>query len=85
VSGHRENKTGTLVDLREGFRVEVEALVLPAGEYGARLYAPRTSASGRTTWKQAGPMLVAGTPEKAAKDLLAAMNTGLLTGVEVRG
>lgn len=69
------------VDLREGFRVEVAPLVMPQGEYEARLYA-RTP-GGR--WKQAGPMVVAGTPEKAASDLLQAANAGLLTGVVVKG
>lgn len=76
-----------VVDLRKGFRVEVEAMVMPQGEFGARLYTAngRYKDSKRIRWKQAGPIVVAATPEQAARDLLAAMNEGLLKGVEAKG
>lgn len=68
------------VDLREGFRIEVEALVLPAGEYGARLYT-RPGKGGR--WKQKGQVVVAATPEQAISDLMAVLNQGLMPDMEV--
>ena len=68
------------IDLRDGFRIETAALVMPAGQYEARLYVPKVGA--RVTWKQVGPMVVAGSPEQAATDMLTALNRGLLPGVE---
>lgn len=73
------------IDLREGFRIEVEPLIMPKGEFAARLYRTSKSPSGRTLWKQIGHIVIASTPEKAAADMLAAMNRGLLPGVEVTG
>lgn len=78
--GHGQAAT---IDLREGFRVEVEPMVLPAGEFGARLYRPPTKGKGR--WKQVGRMVVAATPEKAVGDLMQTLNLGLMPNVEVAG
>lgn len=77
--------TGEIVDLRDGFRVEVTPLVMPAGKFEARLFRRRYTPGDRTTWKQVGPMVVADGPEAAAQDLLTAVNEGLLAGVEAKG
>lgn len=77
---------GEVVDLRDGYRVEVEPLIAPAGEFGARLYRRCYTPGDRTTWKKVKhPVVIAKTAEGAARDLLAAMNTGLLPGVVVIG
>lgn len=73
------------IDLRDGFRIEVAPLIAPKGEFGACLYRTRKTSSGRTSWRRVGNIVVAGTPEKAANDILTAMNQGLLPGVEVAG
>jgi hypothetical protein len=70
-------------DLRLGYRIEVEALVMPLGEFGARLYTPRKTPAGRVKWEQRGPIMISGTPESAARDLLEAINQGLVEGVEI--
>lgn len=70
------------VDLREGFRIEVEPMVTPRGEFGARLYLPK---NGRWARKHIGHMVIADTPEKAAQDMLKILNEGLMPGVEVLG
>lgn len=75
--------TDEIVDLRDGFRIEVVPLVMPAGQYEARLYRRRFTPGDRTTWKQVGPLVVADTPEQAARDLMTAINEGLLPGVQV--
>lgn len=75
------HKDAETVDLRDGYRIEVEPMVFPAGEFGARLYKPSPTGKGR--WKRVGHMVIAGTPEQAARDLMTAMNRGLLPGIEV--
>ena len=77
------HKTSQSVDLREGYRVEVEPLILPAGKFGARFFKAPTTDKGR--WKQVGHLVVADTPEQAANDLLRVVNEGLMPGVEFAG
>lgn len=70
------------VDLREGFRVHVGTTIIPRGQYYARLQVPKTSRAGRTTWKDVGPNVIAEHADTAALDLLNALNTGALPGIE---
>lgn len=81
-------KDKRIVDLRDGFRIEVIPMVAPRGEFGARLAERRYTVDGdraRNRWKDAGPLVVAASPEQAAQDLLKAINEGLLPDVEVKG
>lgn len=70
------------VDLRRGYRIEVTATILPKDQYAARLMERRDSDSGRTTYKQVGPNVLASHADRAAMDLLNAVNTGQLPGVD---
>lgn len=71
------------IDLRNrfGFRVEVVPCILPDGQWAARLMQRRDGA--RTTYKAVGPNILASSPEAAVRDLMTAVNQGLLPGVEV--
>lgn len=76
----------TIVDLRDGYRIEVEPMVFPAGEFGARLSRRCHTPGDRTTWKKVNhPLVLSNTAEGAARDLLMALNQGMLFGVEVCG
>lgn len=74
----------TAVDLRDGYRIEVTPMILPAGQYGATLQIRTAEPGKRQRWKDVKhPIVVASTPEQAQADLARAMNEGLLPGVEV--
>lgn len=74
-----------IVDLRDGFRIEVVPCLLPKDEWAATLHRRRYTPGERTTYKKVGPNVLAKTPEAAAGDLLRAVNEGLLPGVELVG
>lgn len=70
------------INLSEGYRIEIEPMVMPPGEFGARLFKPPLGGRGR--WKQVGRIVVSGTAEQAAVDLLRVLNEGLMPDVEVQ-
>lgn len=74
-----------IVDLRDGFRIEVVPCVLPKDQWAATLHRRRYTPGDRTTYKKVGPNVLAASPEAAARDLLTAVNEGLLPGVELAG
>jgi hypothetical protein len=79
VPSHRTER----VDLREGYRVQVEPMIAPSGTFGARLYRRTLRQGDKTAWKKVEhPIVIASNAEQAANDLMAALNTGTLPGVE---
>jgi hypothetical protein len=79
----------TEVDLRDGYRIEVTPMIMPAGQFGATLqvrYEIPTGTPRRYRWKDVKhPIIVADSPERALSDLAAAMNQGLIPNVTVVG
>lgn len=74
-----------IVDLRDGYRIEVAPAVLPQGEFTATFHRRRYTPGGKTTWKRVGPHVLNPNPEQAAADLLTAINQGLVPDVEFKG
>lgn len=69
------------IDLRAGYRIEVLPTILPRDQWAATLHERRQGK--RVTYRKVGPHVLAASPEAAARDLLTAINEGLLSGVEV--